>query len=84
MPTRKQLSSIWETQFEFFGGFGQPKANYTGTAEGTSEGNGLTTERFVETPTVPEKLFDSFAGEEIGDFKLDPTTGDLKIIINLD
>jgi hypothetical protein len=82
MPTRKQLSRIWETQFEFFGGFGQPRANYIGASEGTTEGHGLTTERLVETPISPKLEFTPFTGKEIGNLQLDSDTGDLKIIIN--
>lgn len=84
MPTKKQLSRIWETQFEFFGGFGQPKANYTGIAEGTTEGHGLTTERVVETLSPSHYFYTPFTGQEIGDLQLNSQTGDLKIIINKD
>jgi len=80
MPTKKQLSKIWETQFEFFGGFGQPKANYIGT----TEGHGLTSERLIETSSNSQHPFSTFTGETIGELQLDDTTGDLKIIINID
>lgn len=82
MPTQEQLFSIWETQFEFFGGFGQPKANYVGNSEGPSEGNGLTSQRLANTPLVPHPIFKGFTGEEIGELKFNSETGDLKILIN--
>ena len=84
MPTKKQLSRIWETQFEFFGGFGQPKATYIGAGEGTSEGHGLTTERHVETPLTPQHIYSPFDGAEIGDLVYNPDSDDLKVVINQD
>ena len=84
MPTKRQLSRIWETQFEFFGGFGHPKANYTGTAEGTTEGHGLTSERLIETSSILQQVFTPFTGQEIGNIQFDGDSGDLKIVINQD
>jgi hypothetical protein len=78
MPTRKQLYKIWNVQFKYFGGFGQPKQAY----EGSSEGNGMTSDKFTDTPLVPKITIAEFTGEEIGSIQLNEKTKDLQIVID--
>jgi hypothetical protein len=77
MPTKKQLSSIWESQLEYFGGSGQPMQTYGSS----SDENGLTTKKHVDTPMVIPNNLSDFEGEEIGIITFDPENKDLKIIV---
>lgn len=84
MPTKQQLYSIWATQFEFFGGFGQPQANYIGASEGLPEGHGLSAERISNKPVIQHQGEHDFSGIEIGEISFNTETDDLKIRINQD
>jgi hypothetical protein len=76
MPTKEQLHLILESQFEFFGGAGQPKANY----EGSSESHGLTAEKRMDTPLVPKYSLIPTSGDVLGKVSFDSETNDFKIV----
>lgn len=76
MPTRKQLFKIWEAQFEFFGGTGQPKENYVGR----HESHGMTSDKYVDTPVVSRNNFTEFSGKDVGFIRVNPETKDLEIV----
>ncbi|MDF2190554.1 hypothetical protein [Paraflavitalea sp. CAU 1676] len=82
MPTKKQLYSIWATQFEYFGGFGQPQANYIGASDGSHEGHGLSSERIANKPLVPQSIVHEFSGLHIGEINFNVESDDLRIWIN--
>lgn len=76
MPTKEQLHLILESQFEYFGGSGQPKANY----EGSSESHGLTAEKRMDTPQVPKYSLIPTSGDHLATVCFDADTNDFKII----
>lgn len=76
MPTKDQLFAIWESQFEYFGGSGQPLQTYGANLDE----NGLTTEKHIETPLVPPNSDFDFEGEVIGKITFDSVNRDLKIM----
>jgi len=78
MPTKKQLYSVWESQFEFFGGSGQPKQNY----EGSSEDNGLASLKRNDTPIIPQNLSAVLDGEKIGTVSWNTETNDINILVS--
>lgn len=77
MPTKKQLSKIRESQFEYFWGGGQPVQTY-----GVSfDENGLTTKQITDTPLVSKQPLSESGGEVIGTISYDPDKKDLKVNI---
>ena len=75
MPTKSQLYTIWEAQFEFFGGSGQPKETYIGS----SDGHGHITTKLIDTPLISNhNRFITFDGKHIGHIVLDKDNDDFK------
>jgi hypothetical protein len=75
MPTERQLDLVLESQFEFYGGAGQPKAIY----EGSSQSHGLATEKRLDTPMVPKISLEASNGDIIGRVSYDAENKDFKI-----
>jgi len=63
MPTKKQLHFVWETQFESFGGSGQPKQHH----EGSSADNGLAAQKNTDIPMVKRRSFKTGKRRKIGE-----------------
>lgn len=77
MPTQEQLSKIWASQFEYFGGAGQPMQTY---GQGPDE-NGLTTPQHTDIPVSAKFTSKDYEGEFIGTISYDPEKRDLKLEI---
>lgn len=77
MPTKTQLSTIWESQFEYFGGSGQPRQTYGANLDE----NGLTTEMYIDSPLNAQRHSD-YEGVEIGVLTFDQENNDIKIILS--
>ncbi|KQM70353.1 hypothetical protein ASE74_23520 [Pedobacter sp. Leaf216] len=63
MPTKKQLHFVWETQFESFGGSGQPKQHH----EGSAADNGLAAQKTTDIPMVKRGPFKRADRKKIGE-----------------
>ena len=74
MPTTDQLFSIWESQFEFFGGAGLPKQSYGGGSESS-----FTSEKRNDVPIVPRANNRGTEGEIIGEIVWDKEQKDLRL-----
>lgn len=75
MPTESQLDIILESQLEFFGGSGLPKQHF----EGSSDGYGLTVEKYLESPQNIHNSLVPFRGKVIGEIIINPDTKELEI-----
>jgi len=78
MPWVEQLFDIWETDFEHWGGSGQPLENYRGSAID----GGMTTEKGIDTPMVRKFSLNKFDGRVIGRYVYNSDTDDFKIVLD--
>lgn len=78
MPTKKQLSHIWESQFEYFGGSGQPRQTYGVNLDE----NGLTTQQLTDVPIMSKNNYSEFKGDIIGMITFNEQNKNLKVTVS--